>query len=81
MAVQDMVKQFDELIDAERLGDYPVLARSHDGGPWHQCDMSTSEFLYHVLADADFRPFGIAQFGLGATFQHGSGAPFGGQPL
>ncbi|MFC0600375.1 SMI1/KNR4 family protein [Streptomyces palmae] len=69
------------LIDAERPGDYPVLARSRDGGPWHWYDMSTSEFLYRVLADAEFQPFGIAQYDLGATFQPGSGGPFDGRPL
>ncbi|WP_461089338.1 SMI1/KNR4 family protein [Streptomyces incanus] len=40
------------LIDAERPGDYPVLARSHDGGPWHWYDMSTSEFLYRARRDS-----------------------------
>ncbi|MEV5338325.1 SMI1/KNR4 family protein [Streptomyces sp. NPDC052676] len=69
------------LIDAERPGDYPVLARSHDGGPWDRYDMSTSEFLYRILADADFRPFGIAQYDLGTTFKPGSGHPFDGRPL
>ncbi|MFE7246171.1 hypothetical protein [Streptomyces sp. NPDC057580] len=43
--------------------------------------MSTSEFLYRILADADFQPFGIAQYDLGATFKPGSGGPFDGQPL
>ncbi|WP_461070361.1 SMI1/KNR4 family protein [Streptomyces pseudoechinosporeus] len=60
------------LIDAQRPGEYPILARA-DGGEWCQYDMSTSEFLYRVLADADFRPFGIAQYDLGATFKPGSG--------
>ncbi|MEU0716952.1 SMI1/KNR4 family protein [Streptomyces lavendulocolor] len=69
------------LIDAERPGDYPVLARSHDGNPWHWYDMSTSEFLYRVLADADFQPFGIAQYDLGTTFEPGTGCPSGGRPL
>ncbi|QUW81385.1 SMI1/KNR4 family protein [Streptomyces mirabilis] len=69
------------LIDAERPGDCPVLARSDDGGSWDRYDMSTSEFLYRVLADADFRPFGIAQYDLGTTFKPGSGDPFDGQPL
>ncbi|CAL9491254.1 hypothetical protein SUDANB15_03224 [Streptomyces sp. enrichment culture] len=69
------------LIDAGRPGDYPVLARSHDGGPWHRYAMSTSEFLYRVLADAGFRPFGIAQYDLGATFKPGSVGPFDGRPL
>ncbi|MFF1604510.1 hypothetical protein ACFVYV_45185 [Streptomyces mirabilis] len=35
----------------------------------------------HVLADADFQPFGIAQYDLGTTFKPGSGDPFDGQPL
>ncbi|WP_051798114.1 SMI1/KNR4 family protein [Streptomyces sp. NRRL S-337] len=67
-------------IDAERPGDYPVLARAHDVGGWHRYDMSTSEFLYRVLANAEFQPFGIAQYNLGTTFEPGSGDPFDGQP-
>ncbi|WP_406315450.1 SMI1/KNR4 family protein [Streptomyces sp. NBC_00118] len=69
------------LIDAERPGEYFVLARSHDVGGWHRYDMSTSEFLYRILADADFHPFGIAQYDLGATFKPGSGDPLDGRPL
>ncbi len=68
------------LIDAERPGDYPVLARPEDG-EWCRYDMSTSEFLHRVLADADFQPFGIAQYDLGTTFKPGSGDPFDGQTL
>ncbi|MFH9179604.1 SMI1/KNR4 family protein [Streptomyces albogriseolus] len=60
--------QYCWLIDAERPGHCPVLARSHDPGPWYRYDMSTAEFLHRVLADADFRPFGIAHYGLGAMF-------------
>ncbi|TQJ57750.1 hypothetical protein [Streptomyces sp. SLBN-115] len=67
------------LIDAERPGDHPVLARPEDG-EWCRYDMSTSEFLYRVLADADFQPFGIAQYDLGTTFKPGSDGPDG-QPL
>ncbi|UNZ17594.1 SMI1/KNR4 family protein [Streptomyces sp. 891-h] len=73
--------EYSWLIDAERPGDYPVLARSHDGGPWHRYDMSTSEFLYRVLADAEFQPFGIAQYDLGVTFKPGSGGRLDGRPL
>ncbi|MFJ2026906.1 SMI1/KNR4 family protein [Streptomyces sp. NPDC087897] len=69
------------LVDAERPGAYPILARSHDPGPWVRYDMSTSEFLYRVLADADFRPFGIAQYELGTTFQPGLGGHVDGPPL
>ncbi|MEU6658723.1 SMI1/KNR4 family protein [Streptomyces sp. NPDC046821] len=57
------------LVDAERPGDYAILARSHDGGPWHRYDMSTSEFLYRVLADADFQRFGIARYELDPIFE------------
>ncbi|MER5901205.1 SMI1/KNR4 family protein [Streptomyces mirabilis] len=69
------------LIDAERPGECPVLARSNDVGAWHRYDMPTSEFLYRVLADAIFQPFGIAQYDLDTTFKPGSGDPFDGQPL
>lgn len=68
------------LVDAERPGDHPVLARPEDG-EWRRYDMSTSEFLYRVLTDADFQPFGIAQYNLGTTFKPGSGDPFDGQPF
>jgi hypothetical protein len=60
------------LIDAERPGEYPVLARAEDGA-WHRYDMSTSEFLYRILADADFQPFGVARYALNPTFEPGSG--------
>ncbi|ARF52917.1 hypothetical protein B1H19_00735 [Streptomyces gilvosporeus] len=61
------------LIDAERPGEYPVLARAHGVGGWHRFAMSTSEFLYRILADTDFQPFGIAQYDLDTTFKPGSG--------
>ncbi|MGY1528612.1 hypothetical protein ACW69C_33485 [Streptomyces sp. MN3] len=54
--------QYCWLIDAERPGHWPVLARSHDPGHWYRYDMSTAEFLHRVLADADFLPFGIARY-------------------
>ncbi|MFE9698249.1 SMI1/KNR4 family protein [Streptomyces sp. NPDC006270] len=69
------------LVDAERSDDHPILARSHDGGAWDRYDMSTSEFLYRVLTDADFLPFGIARYNLGTLFEAGSGGPSGGRPL
>ncbi|MFE7327947.1 SMI1/KNR4 family protein [Streptomyces sp. NPDC057565] len=55
------------LIDARRPGEYPILARD-DGGEWCKFEMSTSEFLYRVLSDGNFKPFGIAQYGLDPTF-------------
>ncbi|WP_225821467.1 SMI1/KNR4 family protein [Streptomyces naphthomycinicus] len=60
------------LIDADRPGEYSLLARSHDIDGWDRYDMSTSEFLYRVLADADFQPYGIARYDLGTTFSPGS---------
>ncbi|MFF0729912.1 SMI1/KNR4 family protein [Streptomyces sp. NPDC004134] len=69
------------LIDAERSGEYPILARSHDGGAGDRYDMSTSEFLYRILADADFEPWGIAKYDLGTAFEPGSGGTFDLQPL
>ncbi|WP_367044465.1 SMI1/KNR4 family protein [Streptomyces sp. Je 1-332] len=58
------------LVDADKPAEYPILARAEDG-EWHRHDMSTSEFLYRVLADADFQPFGVAQYALGPTFEPG----------
>ena len=49
-----------------------LLPRAHDVGGWHRFAMSTSEFLYRILADADFQPFGIAQYDLDTTFKPGS---------
>ncbi|MFF0557888.1 SMI1/KNR4 family protein [Streptomyces sp. NPDC004266] len=61
------------LVDAQQPGAYPVLARG-EAGEWCEYDMSTSEFLYRVLADKDFQPFGIARHGLDPTFRPGPGA-------
>ncbi len=69
------------LIEPERPGEYPVLVRSNDVDAWHRYDRSTSEFLYRILADADFPPFGIAQYDLGTMFKPGSGGLIDGQPL
>ncbi|MFF9341118.1 MULTISPECIES: SMI1/KNR4 family protein [unclassified Streptomyces] len=61
------------LVDAQQPGACPVLARG-EAGEWCEYDMSTSEFLYRVLADKDFRPFGIARYDLDPTFRPGPGA-------
>ncbi|MFF1813679.1 SMI1/KNR4 family protein, partial [Streptomyces sp. NPDC058251] len=63
--------QYFWLMDSAESGKWPILARSGDIDQWHTCDMSTSEFLYRVLTDTDFRPFGNAQHALGATFEPG----------
>ncbi|MFD6417941.1 SMI1/KNR4 family protein [Streptomyces sp. NPDC060194] len=68
------------LIDAEQPGTYPILVRSHDAGPWHRYDISTSEFLYRVLADTDLKPFGIARYNLEPTFEPASDDHIGGRP-
>ncbi|MEV4336631.1 hypothetical protein [Streptomyces sp. NPDC049590] len=73
--------EYFRLIDAERPGEHPVLARSNDIDARHRYDMPTSEFLHRVLADADFHPFGIARYGLGTAFEPGSGGPVDGHPL
>ncbi|MEV6700442.1 hypothetical protein AB0M68_25315 [Streptomyces sp. NPDC051453] len=60
------------LIDAERPGHYPVLARADDDA-WHQYAMSTSEFLHRVLTAVDFQPFEVARYALNPTFEPGCG--------
>ncbi|MFG2334776.1 SMI1/KNR4 family protein [Streptomyces sp. NPDC048604] len=64
--------QYCWLLDAERPGEHPVLARVEDN-EWRRYDMSTSEFLYRVLTDADFKPFGIARYNLDKTFRRRGG--------
>lgn len=63
--------EYCRLIDAERPGHYPVLARADDGAG-HQHAMSTSEFLHRVLTDVDFQPIGVARNTLNPTFEPGS---------
>lgn len=58
-------------VDADKPAEYPILARAEDG-EWHRYAMSTSEFLYRVLSDADFQPFGVAQYALNPTFEPGT---------
>jgi hypothetical protein len=59
------------LIDSTKSGKWPILARGGDIDQWHTFDMPTSEFLYRVLTDTDFRPLGIAHYALAATFEPG----------
>ncbi|MEV5931610.1 hypothetical protein AB0L56_02280 [Streptomyces sp. NPDC052079] len=59
-----------ELLEAQRPGEYCILVRG-DVGEWCRYEMSTSEFLYRVLADKEFKPFGIADYDLDPTFQPG----------
>ncbi|WP_145867517.1 SMI1/KNR4 family protein [Streptomyces capillispiralis] len=69
-AATEWADEYAWLVDARNPGQYSVLVRG-DVGEWRTYDMSTSEFLYRVLADEDFKPFGIAQYGLDPTFEPG----------
>ncbi|MEO3748014.1 hypothetical protein [Plantactinospora sp. B5E13] len=44
-------------VDSDR---WPVVARKEGGEPWHRFDMSTTEFVYRMLADPEFKPFTVA---------------------
>ncbi|MFD4582553.1 hypothetical protein ACFWOY_10010 [Streptomyces sp. NPDC058423] len=39
---------------------WPIVTQG-DPYPWHEVNMSTSEFVYRVLADPEFEPFSIAR--------------------
>ncbi|ATW50140.1 hypothetical protein [Streptomyces peucetius] len=39
---------------------WPIVTKG-DPYPWHEVRMSTSEFVYRVLADPEFEPFSIAR--------------------
>lgn len=69
-ASTEWADQYCWLVDAQRPDEYSILARG-DVSEWCKYEMSTSEFLYRVLADKDFKPFGIAEYGLDPTFQPG----------
>jgi cell wall assembly regulator SMI1 len=59
-------------VDSSKPAACSIVARVGDSDRWHTFDISTSEFLYRVLTDAEFRPFGVAQHGLPPTFEPGS---------
>lgn len=46
---------------SKRPEEWPIVARTDPLEEWHQFDMTTSEFIYRVLTDRDFRPFSIAR--------------------
>ncbi|WP_142168726.1 SMI1/KNR4 family protein [Streptomyces sp. SLBN-134] len=69
-ASTEWADQYCWLLDAERPDEYCILARG-DSDEWCRYEMSTSEFLYRVLADKKFKPFGIAEYNLDPTFQPG----------
>ncbi|WP_345575455.1 hypothetical protein [Streptomyces prasinosporus] len=69
-ASSEWADQYCRLLAAQRPGEYCILARG-DAGEWSRHEMSTSEFLYRVLADKEFKPFGITEYNLDPTFQPG----------
>jgi cell wall assembly regulator SMI1 len=56
-------------VDAATPADYAILARVGDSDRWHRFAFSTAEFLYRVVADPEFRPFGVARYGLAPRFE------------
>ncbi|TWG19714.1 hypothetical protein FHU34_115100 [Micromonospora taraxaci] len=47
----------DRTVEPER---WPVAAQKGGGDPWHLFDMSTTEFIYRMIADPEFEPFTVA---------------------
>ncbi|WP_430496158.1 hypothetical protein ACQRWP_17570 [Micromonospora trifolii] len=47
----------DRSVDADR---WPVIARKDPLESWHRFDVSTTEFVYRLLADPEFTPFTVA---------------------
>ena len=61
--------EFHWLIQPDRPESWKVVARRATDEPWHELEMSTSEFLYRVLKDEEFAPFGIARQVPEASFE------------
>lgn len=40
---------------------WPVIARVDPLEPFQRFDMSASEFIYHVVTETEFEPFGVAE--------------------
>ncbi|MGC4747629.1 hypothetical protein ACLQ28_18535 [Micromonospora sp. DT201] len=47
----------DRSVDADQ---WPVIARKDPLESWHRFDVSTTEFVYRLLADPEFTPFTVA---------------------
>lgn len=54
----------DEAVDS---AEWLVIARQDSAADWHTYPMSTAEFIYHVIADQEFHPFGVVNE-MGAPF-------------
>ncbi|MFE5734907.1 SMI1/KNR4 family protein [Streptomyces sp. NPDC056528] len=61
--------EFYWLVQPDRTESWKVVARRATDEPWHELEMSTSEFLYRVLKDEEFAPFGIARKVPEASFE------------
>lgn len=48
------------LADGGEPDKWPIVTRGRGYREWRQVDMSTSEFIYRVVADPQFEPFSIA---------------------
>ncbi|MFE6918739.1 hypothetical protein [Streptomyces rubiginosohelvolus] len=49
------------LVDTEAdPSEWPVVARKDSSEPFKRFDMTASEFIYRVLTESEFRPFGVA---------------------
>lgn len=57
--------------------EWPVVAKEDPAEGWHRFDMSTAEFLYRLLADAEFEPFTVLEQ-MGEPFFLPAGQPFPG---
>ena len=47
---------------------WPVVCTLETGGEWYLAAVSTSEFVYRVLADPGFEPYSVAEFVNPPTF-------------
>ncbi|MDH6129198.1 hypothetical protein [Kitasatospora sp. GP82] len=56
---------------------WPVIARKDPAEEWHRFDVPTSEFIYRVLADPEFKPFTVAgQMGQPFLLPYGQPLPW-----
>ncbi|WP_405890133.1 hypothetical protein OG427_15055 [Streptomyces sp. NBC_00133] len=53
--------EFYWLVEPGTTGDWPILARVADSTNWRRFDISVPEFVFRVLTDPDFRPFGVSR--------------------
>ncbi|MFJ8661994.1 SMI1/KNR4 family protein [Streptomyces sp. NPDC093795] len=61
--------EFHWLVQSDNPESWKIVARRATDEPWHELEMSTSEFLSRVLTDEEFAPFGIARHVPEASFE------------